>query len=107
MATVSSSGCIEEKDSEELSDNYSNDSQNFDDNQDYGNSDNLDNTKDSDNDGYTDDMKQRLYNGMPQRAYTEAKAKQKKIVERPKPTFRIDSIFSALYWLISTSSSCG
>ena len=56
MATVSSSGCIEEKDSEELSDNYSNDSQNFDDNQDYGNSDNLDNTKDSDNDGYTDDI---------------------------------------------------
>ena len=56
MATVSSSGCIEEKDNEELSDNYSNDSQNFDDNQDYGNSDNLDNTKDSDNDGYTDDI---------------------------------------------------
>ena len=41
-------------------------------------------------DGYTDEMKQRLYNGMPQRAYTEAKAKQKKLVERPKPTFRID-----------------
>ena len=56
MATVSSSGCIEEKDNEELSDNYSNDSQNFDDNQNYGNSDNLDNTKDSDNDGYTDDI---------------------------------------------------
>ncbi len=56
MATVSSSGCIEEKNSEELSDNYSNDSQNFDDNQDYGNNGNLDNTKDSDNDGYTDDI---------------------------------------------------
>tara|TARA_B100001248_G_scaffold235477_1_gene198231 strand:- start:14669 stop:15850 length:1182 start_codon:yes stop_codon:yes gene_type:complete len=41
-------------------------------------------------DGYTDEMKQRLYNGMPQRAYTEAKSKQKQLVERPKPTFMID-----------------
>ena len=41
-------------------------------------------------DGYTDEMKQRLYNGMPQRAYTEAKAKQRQLVQRPKPTFRID-----------------
>ena len=41
-------------------------------------------------DGYTDEMKQKLYNGMPQRAYTEAKAKQKKLVSRPKPSFLID-----------------
>lgn len=41
-------------------------------------------------DGYTDEMKQKLWNGMPQRAYTEAKAKQAKYVERPKPTFLID-----------------
>ena len=27
---------------------------------------------------------------MPQRAYTEAKAKQKKLVQRPKPNFMID-----------------
>ena len=38
-------------------------------------------------DGYTDEMKAQLHNGMPQRAYTEAKAKQKKIVTRPQPTF--------------------
>ncbi len=38
-------------------------------------------------DGYTDEMKALLHNGMPQRAYTEAKAKQKKLVTRPKPTF--------------------
>jgi hypothetical protein len=41
-------------------------------------------------DGYTDEMKKRLYNGMPQRAYTEAKAKQRQLVTRPKPTFKID-----------------
>ena len=41
-------------------------------------------------DGYTDEMKQRLWNGMPQRSYTEAKAKQAKLVDRPKPTFKID-----------------
>ena len=41
-------------------------------------------------DGYTDEMKKRLWNGMPQRAYTEAKAQQKNYVERPKPTFMID-----------------
>ena len=40
--------------------------------------------------GYTDEMKQRLWNGMPQRSYTEAKAKQAKLVDRPKPTFKID-----------------
>jgi len=38
-------------------------------------------------DGYTDEMKALLHNGMPQRAYTEAKAKQKKLVTRPQPTF--------------------
>ena len=34
--------------------------------------------------GYTDEMKQKLYNGMPQRAFTEIK---NKYVERPKPKF--------------------
>jgi len=38
-------------------------------------------------DGYSDEMKALLHNGMPQRAYTEAKAKQKKLVTRPQPTF--------------------
>ena len=38
-------------------------------------------------DGYTEEMKALLHNGMPQRAYTEAKAKQKKLVTRPQPTF--------------------
>ena len=38
-------------------------------------------------DGYTEEMKAQLHNGMPQRAYTEAKAKQKKLVTRPQPTF--------------------
>ena len=38
-------------------------------------------------DGYTDEMKALLHNGMPQRAYTEAKAKQKKLVTRPEPSF--------------------
>ena len=38
-------------------------------------------------DGYTDDMRSKLHNGMPQRAYTEAKAKQRKLVQRPKPNF--------------------
>ena len=38
-------------------------------------------------DGYTDDMRAKLHNGMPQRAYTEAKAKQLKLVQRPKPNF--------------------
>ena len=37
-------------------------------------------------DGYTEDMLQRLWNGMPQRAYTE----QKSTIERPKPKFRVD-----------------
>ena len=36
--------------------------------------------------GYTDDMKQRLYNGMPQMAYTEVK---RKWADRPKPNFQI------------------
>ena len=35
-------------------------------------------------DGYTKEMLDKLYNGMPQRAYTEAK---RKYVERPKPKF--------------------
>ncbi len=34
--------------------------------------------------GYTEDMLQRLHNGMPQRGFTEVK---NKYVERPKPTF--------------------
>jgi len=34
--------------------------------------------------GYTDEMKQKLYNGMPQRAYTE---KKNKYVKRPTPNF--------------------
>ena len=37
-------------------------------------------------DGYTDDMLKRLWNGMPQRAYTESK---RKFVNRPKPTFEL------------------
>lgn len=38
-------------------------------------------------DGYSDEMLQRLWNGMPQRAYTE----QKRVWEgRPKPNFRMD-----------------
>lgn len=39
-------------------------------------------------DGYTDEMKQKLYNGMPQRAFTEVK---NKYVTRPKPKFPIES----------------
>lgn len=35
-------------------------------------------------DGYTDEMRAKLHNGMPQRAFTEAK---NKYVTRPKPTF--------------------
>jgi len=38
-------------------------------------------------DGYTDDMLKRLWNGMPQRGFTEAK---NKYVTRPKPTYKID-----------------
>jgi len=41
-------------------------------------------------DGYTDEMLKRLHNGMPQRAYTEAKAQQKQLVTRPTPSFLID-----------------
>jgi MoaA/NifB/PqqE/SkfB family radical SAM enzyme len=37
-------------------------------------------------DGYTEEMLQRLHNGMPQRAYTESK---RKWAERPKPSFEI------------------
>jgi hypothetical protein len=36
-------------------------------------------------DGYTDEMKQKLYNDMPQRAYTEIK---NKYVSRPKPNWK-------------------
>ena len=39
-------------------------------------------------DGYTDDMLKRLHNGMPQRAYTEAR---RKWTNRPKATFEIPS----------------
>ena len=38
-------------------------------------------------DGYTEEMRQKLYNGMPQRAYTETKNKH---VTREKPKFLID-----------------
>jgi hypothetical protein len=38
-------------------------------------------------DGYTEDMLQRLYNGMPQRAYTEGK---RIWADRPKPNFKMD-----------------
>lgn len=38
-------------------------------------------------DGYTDEMLQRLWNGMPQRAYTEHK---RVWADRPKPAFRSD-----------------
>ncbi len=37
--------------------------------------------------GYTKEMLDKLYNGMPQRGFTEEKNKH---VERPKPTFKID-----------------
>jgi organic radical activating enzyme len=39
-------------------------------------------------DGYTDEMKEKLYNGMPQRGYTEVK---NKFVTRPNPKFPIES----------------
>jgi len=39
-------------------------------------------------DGYTDEMMQRLWNGMPQRAYTEEK---RVWADRPKPAFRVDT----------------
>ncbi len=38
-------------------------------------------------DGYTKEMLQKLYNGMPQRAYTEEK---NQFVKRPSPNFKID-----------------
>lgn len=41
-------------------------------------------------DGYTDDMLEKLHNGMPQRAFTEQKAAIAGLVARPKPTFKID-----------------
>ena len=41
-------------------------------------------------DGYTDEMLASLHNGMPQRGYTEAKAKHAQHIVRPKPTFKID-----------------
>ena len=37
--------------------------------------------------GYSDEMLEKLYNGMPQRGFTEVKNEN---VERPKPTFKID-----------------
>ena len=37
--------------------------------------------------GYTDDMLEKLHNGMPQRGFTEVK---NKFVQRPKPNFKID-----------------
>ena len=42
-------------------------------------------------DGYTDDMKQKLYNGMPQRAYTEVK---NKYVTRSKPNFPMQTDYN-------------
>jgi organic radical activating enzyme len=41
-------------------------------------------------DGYTDDMLEKLHNGMPQRAFTEKKSLKAGLVKRPKPTFLID-----------------
>ena len=41
-------------------------------------------------DGYTPEMLEKLHNGMPQRGYTEVKAAEANVVDRPKPTFRID-----------------
>jgi organic radical activating enzyme len=38
-------------------------------------------------DGYTPEMLKRLHNGMPQRAFTEDKSKQAKLVKRPEPRF--------------------
>lgn len=38
-------------------------------------------------DGYTTDMLKRLHNGMPQRAFTENKASQTRLVKRPEPKF--------------------
>lgn len=38
-------------------------------------------------DGYTPEMLKRLHNGMPQRAFTENKSSQSKIVVRPEPKF--------------------
>jgi organic radical activating enzyme len=38
-------------------------------------------------DGYTPEMLKRLHNGMPQRAFTEDKSKQAKLVTRPEPRF--------------------
>ena len=38
-------------------------------------------------DGYTDEMLEKLYNGMPQRGFTEKKNKH---VERPRATFKVD-----------------
>jgi organic radical activating enzyme len=40
-------------------------------------------------DGYTDEMRAKLHNGMPQRSYTEQKAAEAKVVNRPKPSFEI------------------
>lgn len=37
--------------------------------------------------GYTSEMLEKLHNGMPQRAFTESKAQQYNIVNRPKPKF--------------------
>jgi MoaA/NifB/PqqE/SkfB family radical SAM enzyme len=41
-------------------------------------------------DGYTKDMYKKLHNGMPQRAFTEYKARRAGLVERPRPTYMID-----------------
>jgi organic radical activating enzyme len=40
-------------------------------------------------DGYTEEMKAKLHNGMPQRSYTEQKAAEARVVTRPKPKFEI------------------
>jgi organic radical activating enzyme len=40
-------------------------------------------------DGYTPEMKKKLHNGMPQRSYTEQKAAEARVVERPKPSFEM------------------
>ena len=42
-------------------------------------------------DGYTDDMLEKLHNGMPQRAFTEKKSLKAGLVKRLKPTYLIDN----------------
>lgn len=47
-------------------------------------------------DGYTEEMLEKLHNGMPQRAFTEDKAEKAQKVIRPTPTFKKTS--DPIYW---------